>query len=360
MDVGVPREVRSGERRVALTPSGVKALVHRGHRVWVETGAGAHAGHPDGDYEAAGATIAYSRREVWTRAGLVAAIYPPEPDEVSGLPPDSVILAIWMLPAASPAEVEALRERAVTAIGLEAIRDAAGHAPVVTAMSEIAGPIAVAIGAGLLLNAFGGKGILLGGAPGVPPAHFVVFGAGTLGRGAARAAAGLGADVMLLDKDVDVLRSAVNELGPRVTTLVATRPNVEKALSFADLLLGAVGIPGKRAPILVTRDMLRLMRPRTVVMDLSVDTGGCFETTRPTRFPDAVYEVDGILHFCVPNLPSTAARSATLALTNVTLPWLEAIAEMGIERALEARPELRRGLLLDRGRLVEDPGPWTR
>jgi alanine dehydrogenase len=221
-------------------------------------------------------------------------------------------------------------------------------------MSEIAGALAVTIGAGLLLNEFGGKGILLGGVPGVPAAHFVILGAGVLGRAAARAGLGAGADVSLLDRSVDRLRSAALEVGAPVTTMLATRPNLEKALSFADLILGAVAVHGERAPLLVTREMLRLMKPRSVVMDLSIDMGGCFATSRPMAFPDPVYETEGILHFCVPNLPSVAARTATLALTNVLLPYLTVVAERGFEHALEAIPDLRRGTYVHDGRCLRE------
>ena len=217
-----------------------------------------------------------------------------------------------------------------------------------------AGGLAVTVGGGLLLNEFGGKGILLGGAPGVPPAHLVILGAGVLGRSAARAALGAGAQVTLLDQDVARLREAALEVGRTATTMLATRPNVEKALAFADLVLGAVALHGQRAPVVVDRGMLGCMKPRSVVMDLSIDMGGCFETSRPTSFPDATYEVDGILHFCVPNLPSVAARSATLALTNALLPYLLELGAHGLGRALGALPDLRRGCYVHRGRCARE------
>ena len=201
-----------------------------------------------------------------------------------------------------------------------------------------------------MLNEFGGKGILLGGVAGVPPAHFVVLGAGVLGRSAARAAIGLGAQVTLLDRSVAHLREAGREVPPGYTTMLATRPNIEKALTFADLVLGAVAVRSERAPILVTRDMLSLMKPRTVVMDLAIDMGGCFETSRPTSLASPTYEVDGILHMCVPNLPSVAARTATRAFTNATLPYLQTIAARGIDDALKTHPDLARGVLVYRGR----------
>jgi alanine dehydrogenase len=353
MDIGIARETRAREHRVALTPSGVKALVQQGHRVWIETGAGADAGHPDADYQSAGAGIAFSRMEALARPELLLGVHPPDPHDYELLRSDQVLFAFWALPTARPEDLRALLAQKVTAVGFEAIEHE-GRAPVLTSMSEIAGGLAITVGAGLLLNEFGGKGILIGGAPGVPPAQLVILGAGVLGRSAARAALGAGAHVTLLDRDVERLRAASLEVGHPVTTLLATRPNIEKALAFADLVLGAVAVHGRRAPLLVTREMLQLMKPRSVVMDLSIDMGGCFETSRPTAFPDPVYETDGILHFCVPNLPSVAARSAAQALTNAVMPYLVEVAANGFERALLALPELRRGTYLYRGRCARE------
>jgi alanine dehydrogenase len=354
MDIGIPKETRLREHRVALTPSGVRTLVQKGHRVWVESDAGLAAGHPNPDYQAAGAQIAYSRHEVFARASLVATVFAPDPAEYEQLQPEQVVFGFWALPAARPDDFRALARSQATAVGLEAIEDESGHAPVRTSMSEIAGSLAVVVGSGLLLNNFGGKGILLGGVPGVPPANFVVLGAGVLGRAAARAALGLGAQVTLLDVSVGHLREAACHLPGSPTTMLATPPNIEKALSFADLVLGAVAVREQRAPILVTRDMLRLMKPRTVVVDLAIDMGGCFETSRPTTFGSPTYEVDGIIHMCIPNLPSSAARTATQALTNATLPYLQAVADGGLDAALAAHPDLARGTYVYRGRCTSE------
>jgi alanine dehydrogenase len=352
--VGVPRETRSREHRVALTPAGVKSLVEAGNPVFVESGAGQAAGHPDADYQSAGAAIAYARFEAFARAELLASVCAPVPRDYELLRPGQTVFAFWGLPTARVEDVRALLERRVNAVALEAIENDDGSAPVLTAMSEIAGALSVGVGAGLLLNEFGGKGILLGGAPGVPPAQLVVLGAGVLGRAAARAALGAGALVTLLDISVEHLRRALAEAGQRVTTMLSTRTNLEKALSFADLVIAAPAVHGERAPLLVTRGMLKRMKPRSVVMDLAIDMGGCLETSRPTAFPDPVYEVDGVLHFCVPNLPSIAARTATLALTNVTLPYIAAVAEQGLEPALLRRPDLRRGTCLYDGRCLRE------
>jgi alanine dehydrogenase len=355
MDIGIPKEIRAREHRVALAPSGVKALSQGGARVWVQKDAGVEAGFSDADFERAGATTVYSREEVFGRSALVVGINAPEPAEYNSLVPGQAVVAFWGLPAARPEDFRSLLEREVTAIGVEVIEDNQGNAPVLTSMSEIAGRLALTIGSGLLLNEFGGKGILLSGAPGVPPASFVILGAGVLGRSAAQAALGIGAHVVMLDRSVEHLRYACEHLGRQVPTMLATRPNIERALSFADLFLAAVAIRGERAPQLVSRDMLKLMKPRSVVIDLSIDMGGCFETSRPTSFPNPVYEVDGILHFCVPNLPSVAARSATLAYTNALLPYLTRVVEQGIDGALAESPDLRRGVYLYRGGCCREP-----
>jgi len=354
MDIGIPRETRLREHRVALTPSAVRTLVQKGHRVWVEADAGLAAGHPNPEYQSAGAQIAYSRHEVFARGALVATVYAPDPPEFDLLERDQVVFGFWGLPAARPEDFRALVAREVTAIGIEAIEDEAGHAPVRHSMAEIAGSLAVIVGSSLLLNEFGGKGILLGGVPGVPPGSFVILGAGVLGRAAARAALGLGAQVTLLDDSVAHLRAAASELGGCVTTMLSTPPNVEKALSFADLVLGAAAVSGQRAPLLVTREMLRLMKPRSLLMDLSIDMGGCFETSRPTSLTSPTYEVDGVLHVCIPNLPSGAARTATQALTNALLPYLVTVADQGIDAALRCHSELARGTYLYRGRCASE------
>ena len=354
MDIGIPRHNRAREHRVALTPLGAKALVQQGHRLWVESGAGVGAGHPDSDYQSAGATIAFSRMEALARPTLLAGVSPPSPEEYASLRDGQVVFAFWHLPTARPEDIRTLLERRVSVVGLEAIEDDAGGAPVLTAMSEIAGGLALIVGGGLLLNEFGGKGILIGGSPGVPPAQFVILGAGVLGRSAARAAAGVGAHVTVLDQSVEKLRQVALEVRHPVTTMMATRPNIEKALAFADLVLGCVAVRGQRAPVVVTREMLRLMKPRSLVMDLSIDMGGCVETSRPTSFPNAVFEAEGVLHFCVPNLPSVAARSATQALTNAALPYLAEVGRVGFDAALERLPDLRRGTYLHAGRCVKD------
>ncbi|NWG00485.1 MAG: alanine dehydrogenase [Thermoanaerobaculaceae bacterium] len=349
MEIGIPKEKGAQEHRVALTPSGVKTLVQSGARIVVESGAGHDAGYADGDYQSAGATTVYNRAEVFGRSELVVCIQPPGKVAREYLRPGHVVVANWALPAARPEDFNWLREREITAIGLEVIENEEGQAPVRMCMSEIAGRLALTVGPGLLLNEFGGRGILFSGSPGVPPASMVIIGAGVLGRAAAATALGLGAHVILLDRSVEHLRYACTHVGQSVPTMLATKPNIEKALSFADLVLVAAAQQGERAPLLITREMLKLMRPRSVIMDLSIDMGGCCETSRPTYFPNPTYEVDGIVHFCVPNLPSVAARSATLALPNALLPLLLEIVEKGFERAFAENRGLCRGTYLLRG-----------
>jgi len=354
MNVGVPRETRAGEGRAALTPSGAKALVDEGHRLWIERKAGEGAGFADAEYQAAGAEIAYTRDELFAHADLVVGVFPPEPGEYAALlRPGQVVVAFWMLPAHRREDVLALAGSGITAVGLEAVADRNGRAPVLESMSEIAGGLAITVGGCLLLGPFGGRGILMGGAPGVPPAQVAILGAGVLGRSAARAAVGAGAQVLLLDTRIEKLREALSADG-RLATMLATTGNIEKALGFADIVLGAVALRGEKAPVLVSRKMLGLMKPRSVVVDMSIDMGGCFETSRPTSFPDPSYPVDGILHFCVPNLPAAAARSATVALTNALLPYLLDIGRSDLERAIAAHGDLRRGLYLYRGACAQD------
>jgi alanine dehydrogenase len=354
MNIGVAREHGPREHRVSLAPWGVQALVQHGHRVWVEAGAGDEAGHGDADYETAGGKIAYSRMEVFGRSDLVTGIWAPQPGEYALLRPGQAVFAFWAMPTLRPEDFRALQAREITAIAIEGVTDARGRAPVLTCMSEIAGGLAITIGGTLLLNEYGGKGVLLGGAPGVPPADVVILGAGTLGRSAARAALGAGAEVTLIDVSVEHLRDAVESLPGPVRTMLATRPSIEHALSYADLVLGAAASRGQRAPQLVTREMLKLMRPRSVLMDFAIDMGGCFETSRPTHFPHPTFEVDGIVHFCVPNVPSCAARSATQALTNTLLPYLTELANLGVDEALARISDLRTGTYLYGGRCVQE------
>jgi len=354
MDIGLVKDRRPFEHRVGLTPGGVKALTGTGHRVYVESGAGVGAGFTNEAYEGAGATVAFSEDEVLLRSELVLRISPPAPMDYEKFRHGQIVLSSWHLAVAQQDQFMKLLEREVTTIGYEVIEEDDGHAPVLQAMSEIAGRIAVIMGSGLLLNEFGGKGMLIGGAPGIPPASLVILGTGTLGSCAAQCARGMGAHVVALDRSINALRRLQAKVGAEVPTMIATHANLEKALAFADIFLAAVAVHGERTPILVTRDMLRLMKPRSIIMDLSIDQGGCCETARPTDFSSPTYEVDGIIHFCVPNLPSQASRASTRALTNAILPFVEEIADTGFDGAVAADNALRRGTYTHRGQCVRE------
>lgn len=354
MDIGLVKDRRPFEHRVVLTPGGVRGLTAEGHRVYLETHAGLDAGFSDETYGEAGATIVFSEEEVLLRSELVLRVSPPQPAEYDKLQPGQVVISSWHLAVAPPEVFRSVLERQVTTVGYEIIEFDDGHAPVLEAMSEIAGRIAVIMGSGMLLNEFGGKGMLIGGSPGIPPASLVILGAGTLGRCAAQSARGMGAHVVVLDRDINALRRLQSVVGFDVPTMVSTRPNLEKALAFADIFLCAVAVHGERTPVLVTREMLGLMKPRSILMDLSIDQGGCCETSRPTDFSRPTYEVDGITHFCVPNLPSTASRASTRALTNAILPFVEEIAGKGFDRAVEENRALRRGVYTHGGHCVRE------
>jgi alanine dehydrogenase len=343
MDVGLVKDRRPFEHRIGLTPGGVKALTDKGHRVYVESNAGVEAGFADEVYQEVGATTVFSEEEVRLRSEMVIRISPPPITDYERFQPGQVVVSSWHLALAPQDAFKKLLERKVATVGYEIIEYDDGDAPVLRAMSEIAGRLAVIIGSGLLLNEFGGKGHLICGAPGIPPSSLVILGAGTLGCEAAQFAHGLGAHVVVLDRDINALRRLQSLVGFDVPTMLATQRNIEKALAFADLFLCSVAVHGERAPILVSRDMLKLMKPRSIIMDLSIDQGGCCETSHPTDFSTPTYEVDDIIHFCVPNLPSTASRASTRALTNSILPFIEEIADKGFDQAVRDNSALARG-----------------
>ncbi len=354
MDIGLVKDRRLFEHRIGLTPPAVRALTQAGHRVWVEDDAGLEAGFSNEAYREAGGTIAWSEDEVLMRTQFVIRVSPPAASEYERFQPGQIILGSWHLAVAPEEGFRTLLDRKLTTVGIEIIEEDDGHAPVLEAMSEIAGRLAVIIGSGLLLNEFGGKGLLINGAPGIPPASLVILGAGTLGGEAARFGRGMGAHVVVLDRDVQALRRVQRSTPDEVPTMVATPTNIEKALAFADLFLCAVAVHGERTPVLVTREMLKSMKPRSVIMDLSIDQGGCCETSRPTDFSNPTYEVDGIIHFCVPNLPSTASRASTRVLTNSILPYVMEIANKGFEQAARDNSALCRGTYTHHGRCVRE------
>lgn len=353
MIVGIPRARAQDERRVALPPRGVRSLTERGLEVMVERGAGLGAGFADDQYEASGARIVNGAQELWGRSGLVVHVGPVAPVEYEHIRDEQVVMASLHLAVADAELVELLGRRRCTAIDFAMIQDDNGTLPVLRPLSQIAGRMVPQIAARYLQTDHGGLGILLGGAPGVPPAEVVVIGAGTVGRNAVRACVGAGARVTLLDTDFDRISEIDWTFPGQVTTFLATEAALRKALGYADVVVGAVQVRGARTPHLVSKDMVRLLRDKSLVIDISVDQGGCFETSRPTRLSDPTYVVDGITHYCVPNLTSLVARSASYAMANALLPHVSALASLGVAEALEADRALARGVNLRNGRLVQ-------
>jgi alanine dehydrogenase len=355
MIVGVPTEIKDQESRVGLVPSGVKALTDRGHRVLVQEGAGLGAGVSDEEYVRQGAQIIAGADALWSQVDLIVKVKEPvrnkKGDEFARMRP-GLVLYTYLHLAPDKALTRELLDRDIIGIAYETIEGRDGSLPLLVPMSEVAGRMSVQAGARCLEKPAGGRGVLLGGVPGVEPGVVVIIGAGIVGRNAAAMAIGLGAEVWILDVDLDKLRYCDDIWGSRVKTLMSNRLNVEKALQRADLLVGGVLIPGAKAPHLVTRDMLSLMKEGSVIVDVAVDQGGCVETTHPTTHADPTYLVDGIIHYGVANMPGAVARTSTFALTNATLPFLLRIADLGAEEAVRSTPGLRPGVNVWRGDLT--------
>ena len=341
MNVGVPAETKTGEARVAITPDGVRELVAHGHAVVVERGAGEESSITDSDFEAAGATIG-SADEAWA-AELVVKVKEPQDGEVRYLR-DDLTLFTYLHLAAYPDVAKALLEAKTTAIAYETVQLETGALPLLAPMSEVAGRMATQIGAHYLERENGGRGVLLGGAPGVRPARVVVLGAGNVGWNAAWIAQGMEAEVLLLDKNLDRLRFVDQIHRGRIMTLASNRGAVERAVAEADLVIGAVLVPGGRAPMVVTDEMVRGMKPRAVIVDVAVDQGGCVETTHETTHDDPVYVVHDVVHYAVGNIPGAVPHTSTYALTNATLPYVLEVAERGVRDAVEHDAALRGGL----------------
>lgn len=353
MDFGVPKEVRDSENRVGLTPAGAYALVHAGHRVYIERGAGLGAGFTDENYRAVGAEIVYAAEEAYGRAHVVAKVARLTEREYTLLQTGQTIVSFLHLAVASRDLAEALEKHQITAIAYELIQTDDGRLPVLAATSEVAGRLAPIIAGQCLDSVKGGRGILLSGLTGVPPAAVAIIGAGVVGRSAARAFLGFGAQVTLLDNNFTKLENCDREFLGRVVTLIATRYNIDRVLKFADVVIGAVLMPGQRAPILIPRKMLKEMRPRAVFIDFSIDQAGCAETSRPTTLRNPTYIVDDVVHYCVPNTPAQVARSASHALVNAAVPYLLEIGEHGVEGAIEHSQDIRRGVQAVAGKLRE-------
>ena len=354
MNVGIPKERRELEQRVGLTPYGVELLTRAGHTCYVEKEAGSGAGFTDYHYERTGGRIVYSGEEVYGRSDLVLKVGRPTGEELDWLREGQIIAGFLHLAAARHHKVEVLLEKRVTAIAYETIEEDDETLPVLRTMSEVAGRMAPQLAATFLQSDHGGRGVLLSGVPGVPAARVVILGAGVLGTNAARAFVGLGANVFILDHSLERLRQVDQEFNERVTTMVSYPFNITRVARFAEVLIGAILTPGARAPIIVTREMVRSMKKGAVILDFSIDQGGCVETSRPTTLRDPVFIEEGVVQFCVPNVPGAVPRTATHAFNNAVWPYLRHIAEVGVKQALEDMPALARGVAVKDGEIVNE------
>ena len=354
MKVGIPKEVKNHEYRVGMLPAGVHELVVGGHEVLVETGAGDGSGFDDGQYLEAGAKIAPDAGTVWSSSEMIVKVKEPVSSELHHLQPEQILFTYLHL-APLPELTDALTSHDVCGIAYETITDRDGHLPLLTPMSEIAGRMSVMVGAHYLHRNYNGRGVLISGVPGVPPGDVVIIGGGIVGLNAAKMALGLGSRVTILEANLDRMRFLDNLFHGQVATLASNRHNLLSALARADILVGAVLIPGRSAPKLVTREMLSEMKPGAVVVDVAVDQGGCFETTHATTHADPIYEVDGIVHYCVANMPGAVARTSTLALNNATLPYALALASKGFQKAVHDDPGLAEGVNTYRGHITCRP-----
>ena len=351
MDIGVPREIKTHEYRVGLTPTAVRELVHHGHRVTVESGAGAGINHGDDDYRAAGADVVPDAAAVYGRAAMVVKVKEPQPAEFALLR-EGQILFTYLHLAAEPEVTKALVAAKGIAIAYETVTSPRGGLPLLSPMSEIAGRMSIQAGARCLEKEVGGMGILLGGVPGIERANVVVLGSGVAGTNAARIAMGMEARVAVVDRSLDRLKELDFRFGGRLDTVYATVDAIERLVLDAHLVIGAVLVPGAAAPKLVSRDMVRRMRRGAAIVDISIDQGGCFETSRPTTHADPTFVEEGVVHYCVTNMPGAVARSSTGALNNATLPFVLDIANKGYRRALHEDPHLRAGLNVHGGHVT--------
>jgi alanine dehydrogenase len=351
MLIGCPREIKTREFRVGVTPSAAREAISRGHQVLMEAGAGAGSGFPDADYTAVGAELADTAEEVFARAEMVVKVKEPQAGERARLR-EGQILFTYLHLAPDPDQTNDLLKSGVTGIAYETVTDRNGGLPLLAPMSEVAGKLAPQVGAWTLQKANGGRGVLMGGVPGVERADVVVIGGGVVGTHAARVAAGMGADVTVLDMSLPRMRYLDDVFGAVFRTRYASAGNLDAAVTNADMVIGAVLIPGAAAPKLVRREQLSAMRPGAALVDVAIDQGGCFETSKATTHVDPIYEVDGIMHYCVANMPGAVPRTATIALGNATLPFMLALADKGWRQACEDDPHLLDGLNTHAGHLT--------
>ncbi|APE31227.1 alanine dehydrogenase [Halomonas aestuarii] len=351
MQIAVPKEIKNHEYRVALTPSGARELVGRGHQVTVQAGAGEGAGFHDAAYEAAGASLEADVAKVWSEAELILKVKEPQAEEVARLSAGQTLFTYLHL-AAEETLTRGLMKSGATCIAYETVTDRQGGLPLLAPMSTVAGRMAVQAGAHSLEKAQGGAGVLLPGVPGVAPAKVAVIGGGVVGENAARMALGLGAEVTVLDKSIPRLETLDDRYQGRMKTVFSTADAIDEAVRECDLIVGAVLIPGAAAPKLITREMLAEMKPGSVLVDVAIDQGGCFETSRATTHTDPTYLIDGIVHYCVANMPGAVARTSTQALTNATMPFVTALADKGWKQALADDPHFLPGLNVHDGRVT--------
>jgi alanine dehydrogenase len=343
MIIGVPKEVKDHESRVGVTPAGVHTLVANGHKVLVEHGAGDLSAMPNDEYQSAGAEIVGSAHDVWRLADMVVKVKEPVEKEYRHFR-EGLVLFTYLHLAPLAALTDALLANKVTGIAYETVRDRAGTLPLLTPMSEVAGRMSVQVGAAYLEKEHGGRGVLLGGVPGVPPGNVVVLGGGIVGTNAAKIALGLGARVTLIDLNLNRLRELDDIFGGRLFTLASNGYNIERAVCSADLVIGGVLIPGAAAPKLVTKAMVAKMKKGAVIVDVAIDQGGCIETARPTTHSDPSYLVDGVVHYCVTNMPAAVPNTSTLALTNATFPYLVKLAKLGANAAIKEDQGIAEGV----------------
>ena len=353
MRIGVPREIKVHEYRVGLVPAGVRELTAAGHQVLIESGAGNGIGVDDAEFRAAGASIAARAAEVFERAEMIVKVKEPQPAECEMLRRGQVLFTYLHL-AADPQQARGLMKSGATAIAYETVTAPNGSLPLLTPMSEVAGRMSIQVGAASLQKANGGFGVLLGGVPGVPPAKVVILGGGVSGTHAAEMAVGMRADVTVVDRSVDRLRELSSMFGASLRTAYSTTETIERLVRHADLVVGAVLVAGAAAPKLVSRAMVKTMKPGTVMVDISIDQGGCFETSHPTTHAEPTFVVDGVIHYCVANMPGAVPRTSTLALTNATLPYVRALADLGWREAFRRDPGLAAGLNVYEGEITHE------
>jgi alanine dehydrogenase len=354
MIIGVPQEVKNNEFRVGLTPGNVRGLCNQGHSVLIQRGAGEQIGLSDESYRIAGATLINSASEVFKKAEMIVKVKEPQPQECAMLREDQILFTYLHL-APDPIQTQALIQSGASCIAYETVTAFNGALPLLAPMSEVAGRMSIQAAATHLEKTHGGLGVLMAGVPGVSPAKVVILGAGVVGRNALQIAVGMGADICIFDRDIDRLRQIDQFYGNRVRTFYSDSLLIEHEVSEADVVIGAVLLPGGAAPKLVTREMVKKMKSGAVIVDVAIDQGGCFETSKPTTHADPTFMVDGVLHYCVANMPGAVARTSTFALTNATYPYVEALANRGVIKALSIDHHLRNGLSVHKGILTSRP-----